>query len=244
MDTKIKVFKALGDETRIKILNLIFNKNMCAKGIARHLDISEAAVSQQIKILKEANLIIGYKIGYHIIYDINEDALNSTISFIGSIINKNRTINTRKIKPICVDKCKHLKCIDSNNFKDGVIMKICFPVECDKGIESIPYGHFGSAPLFMVYDLETKEIKAIGNGDLGHEHGKCQPIKALSGEVVDAVIVGGIGAGAIRKLGSMGIKVFKAVDGSIQENIKSFIDSTLKEFSANHTCNHDGCSHH
>ena len=66
--------------------------------------------------------------------------------------------------------------------------------------------------------------------------------KALSGETVDAVIVGGIGAGAIRKLGSMGIKTFKAIDGDLEENLKAFNNGTLKEFSANHTCNHDGCS--
>ena len=42
---------------------------------------------------------------------------------------------------------------------------------------------------------------------------RCNPIKALSGEVVDAVVVGGIGKGAIIKLNSMGIKVYKAIEG-------------------------------
>ncbi|WP_243894992.1 ArsR/SmtB family transcription factor [Clostridium perfringens] len=50
MEDKIKIFKALGDETRINILHLINKKSMCAKGIARELSISESAVSQQIKV--------------------------------------------------------------------------------------------------------------------------------------------------------------------------------------------------
>ena len=123
-------------------------------------------------------------------------------------------------------------------------MKVCFPVKSNEGMSSIPYNHFGSAPEFIICDLETNNVKAIGNGDLGHEHGKCQPIKALSGEVVDAVVVGGIGKGAIVKLNSMGIKVYQSIEGTIEENVNSLKIGELKEFDSNHTCNHDGCSHH
>lgn len=123
-------------------------------------------------------------------------------------------------------------------------MKVCFPVKSNEGMNSIPYNHFGSAPEFVICDLESNDVKTIGNGDLGHEHGKCQPIKALLGEVVDAVVVGGIGKGAIVKLNSMGIKVYQAIEGNIEENINSLKNGELKEFDSNHTCNHDGCSHH
>ena len=123
-------------------------------------------------------------------------------------------------------------------------MKVCFPVKSNEGMSSIPYNHFGSAPEFVICDLESNDVKAIGNGDLGHEHGKCQPIKALSGEVVDAVVVGGIGKGAIVKLNSMGIKVYQAIEGTIEENVNSLKNGELKEFDSNHICNHDGCSHH
>lgn len=122
-------------------------------------------------------------------------------------------------------------------------MKVCFPVKSNEGLKSIPYNHFGTAPLFVICDTETEEVKALNNGDLGHEHGKCQPIKALSGEVVDAVIVGGIGAGAITKLNSMGIKVYKSIEGNVHENLDAYKKNELVQFSQNHTCNHDGCSH-
>ena len=59
-------------------------------------------------------------------------------------------------------------------------MKVCFPVKSNEGLSSVPYNHFGSAPEFVICDLESNDVKSIGNGDLGHEHGKCQPIKALS----------------------------------------------------------------
>ena len=41
METLIKVFKALSDETRLKILMIISSKVMCQKGISKHLQISD-----------------------------------------------------------------------------------------------------------------------------------------------------------------------------------------------------------
>ncbi|MGL5693245.1 MAG: NifB/NifX family molybdenum-iron cluster-binding protein, partial [Peptostreptococcaceae bacterium] len=101
-----------------------------------------------------------------------------------------------------------------------------------------------SAPLFIVCDLENNEIKEINNQDLHHEHGKCQPLKALQGNVVDAVIVGGIGQGAIMKLNSMGVKVYKSQGSTIKEDLELLRSNVLVQFPANHSCNHDGCGHH
>ena len=123
-------------------------------------------------------------------------------------------------------------------------MKVCFPVKSNEGMSSIPYNHFGSAPVFIICDLESNDIKEIKNGDLGHEHGKCQPIKALSGETVDAIVVGGIGQGAISKLNTMGIRVYKAEEGSIKDNIDLLNQSKLKELDINHTCTSHSCEHH
>ena len=99
-------------------------------------------------------------------------------------------------------------------------MKVCIPVSENKGMESVPFGHFGSAPEFVICDLDSNEVKSINNGDLGHEHGKCQPLKALEGNKVDAIIVGGIGAGAIMKLNAMGTKVYRGVNDTIEANLK------------------------
>lgn len=187
MDNNIKIFKALADENRIKILKIISMKNICAKGIAKHINVTEAAVSQHIKILKESGLIEGYKRGYHIVYKINMKSLNEINEFVLKLKNKN------KVSFRCNSLCKNKKCYYKSIQEEDLKMKVCFPVNNNLGLESIPYGHFGTAPMFVVCDLEKGEVRTIGNGDLGHEHGHCQPMKALSGEVVDAVIVGGIG---------------------------------------------------
>jgi predicted Fe-Mo cluster-binding NifX family protein len=52
---------------------------------------------------------------------------------------------------------------------------------------------------------------------------------ALGGNEVDAVVVGGIGAGAINGLSRKGIKVFKAVESTVEENMKLFNDEKLQQ---------------
>jgi len=82
MEEIVQIFKALGDETRLKILIILSRRRICAKGIAKHLDISEAAVSQHVKILKETGIIVGEKLGYYVQYDLQEAALLTIIKFI------------------------------------------------------------------------------------------------------------------------------------------------------------------
>lgn len=124
-------------------------------------------------------------------------------------------------------------------------MKICFPVESDRGLDSDVFGHFGSAPMFVVFDTEAASVSTINNQDLGHVHGLCNPLKALDGKIVDAVVVGGIGAGAINKLNKMGIKVYRASKGTIQDNIGLFESRTLSEMTVEHACGGHigGCAH-
>ncbi len=124
-------------------------------------------------------------------------------------------------------------------------MKVCFPVESDKGLESEVYSHFGSAPIFIVFDTETKSIDTINNQNLGHAHGMCSPLKALDGKKVDAIVVGGIGAGAINKLNDMGIKVYNATQGTVHANIELFENNTMSEISIDKACggHAGGCAH-
>ena len=126
-------------------------------------------------------------------------------------------------------------------------MKVCFPVERNQGVDSEVYGHFGSAPLFVVVDLATSEVTAIDNGDKVHQHGACNPIAGLNGRHVDAVVVGGIGGGALTKLNGAGIRVFQARPGTVGENIALLRESALAEYQPGHTCGGHargrGCAH-
>ena len=126
-------------------------------------------------------------------------------------------------------------------------MKVCFPVSENQGLTSQIFNHFGSAPEFVVVDMITNEFQSISNNDTVHEHGACNPVAGLGGNHVDAIVVGGIGGGALHKLNSAGIRVFKAYGGSISENIDMLKLGTLQEYLPGHTCgghgHSQGCSH-
>ena len=122
-------------------------------------------------------------------------------------------------------------------------MKVCFPVMENQGLESQVFGHFGSAPGFVVVDMITSEITAINNSDQIHEHGACNPVAALGGHQVDAIVVGGIGGGALHKLNNAGMRVFQAREGTISENMALLRANGLSEYMPGHTCGGHGHSH-
>jgi predicted Fe-Mo cluster-binding NifX family protein len=124
-------------------------------------------------------------------------------------------------------------------------MKVCLPIESDRGPDSLPYAHFGSAPYFLLYDTETGQTRTIGNADEHHVHGACQPLDALAGERVEAIIVGGIGSRAIARLNGQGIKVYRSLPGSARENIERLQKNELPELTPDQACGGHGhpCGH-
>jgi predicted Fe-Mo cluster-binding NifX family protein len=124
-------------------------------------------------------------------------------------------------------------------------MKVGFAVQSNEGVESKVYDHFGSAPAFVIIDTNEEYLNTVDNRDLHHAHGACNPIMALGGSRVDAVVVGGIGAGALRKLNADGIRVYRAVDPTVKGNLELLKDNKLPELLMNQTCGgHQGnCAH-
>ena len=115
-------------------------------------------------------------------------------------------------------------------------MKVGFQVERAEGMESKVYGHFGSAPAFVVVDTEKNEALTIQNQDLHHIHGACNPIGALDGHQIDFLVVGGIGGGALGKLNALGIKVYGAGADIIRENLQLIKKNGLQELTMDHSC--------
>lgn len=74
-----EIFKALGDPTRLKIIKLIAatGNNLCVGIIAHKLEISQPAVSQHLKILKNAGLVEADRQGFHVHYTIVKNCLDT-----------------------------------------------------------------------------------------------------------------------------------------------------------------------
>ena len=111
MEDLVKVLKALSDETRLKILLIISKRTICQKGISRHLGISESAVSQHIKVLKESGIVTGIKQGYSVIYVINDDCFKEVKFFLKMIndIEDDTFIDKEKLDAIRLNSCANCK---------------------------------------------------------------------------------------------------------------------------------------
>ena len=127
-------------------------------------------------------------------------------------------------------------------------MKVCIPVSEMRGLESPVHGHFGSAPGFLAVDSATLAVEVLANGDRDHVHGACSPVRALAGAKPDAVLVGGLGAGALAGLRQMGIRVYLAPEGTVAQAVRLFKEGKLEELVATATCGGHaqgagGCGH-
>ncbi|HOB52168.1 MAG TPA: NifB/NifX family molybdenum-iron cluster-binding protein [Acidobacteriota bacterium] len=122
-------------------------------------------------------------------------------------------------------------------------MNICFPVDENRGLDSPLCPHFGSAPVFLIVDTETRATQAVVNADQHHAHGMCQPLAALTGQSVEALVVGGIGWGAYLKLQSANIQVFRAEHPTVAEALVAFAAGRLAPITRETACGHHGHGH-
>ena len=115
-------------------------------------------------------------------------------------------------------------------------MKIAVPIEEYRGLESQVYGHFGSAPVFALIDSDTMAVEALDNPHAVHEHGHCSPLQMLGAARPEAVIVGGIGMGAVMGLRAAGISVWRAPQGTVGDAVRLFNKGQLQEVLDKATC--------
>jgi DNA-binding transcriptional ArsR family regulator len=70
-----RVFKALSVETRVRMLELLKVRALCVNALARELKITPAAVSQHLRVLRDADLLMPDKRGNFVHYRVNETTL-------------------------------------------------------------------------------------------------------------------------------------------------------------------------
>ncbi len=83
-------FKALGDDSRRKILEILGNKGSSSSGdIAKNFSISQPTISNHLRILKEAGLVKEKKVKQSRIYSLNKDKVINVIETLKGIVNIN-----------------------------------------------------------------------------------------------------------------------------------------------------------
>ena len=87
-----KTMKALSDPVRREILNLLKQGRMAAGEIAGHFDITDAAISRHLSVLKEADLIRDTREGKFIYYDLNASVLEEILLWISELKGENEHV--------------------------------------------------------------------------------------------------------------------------------------------------------
>lgn len=66
-------FKALADPTRVRIISLLVDAELCVGDLCRLLGMSQPSISQQLRTLRTANLVTMRREGKHIFYTLSDD---------------------------------------------------------------------------------------------------------------------------------------------------------------------------
>lgn len=95
----VKLFKALGDENRLQILELIGSSQICACKLLEHLNIGQPTLSHHMKILCDSGIVEGTKDGKWIYYKTNKENYSRALDFIEQVFSKDTNLNVK------CDKC-------------------------------------------------------------------------------------------------------------------------------------------
>ena len=70
-----RIFRVLSVEVRVRILQLLRKRGLCVGALSVRLGVTQGAVSQHLRVLRDAGLVVAEKRGYYVHYRLNEKTL-------------------------------------------------------------------------------------------------------------------------------------------------------------------------
>lgn len=98
-----KILKALGEPMRFKIFKCLLKRKHCVRSLSKKLGISESAISQHLKVMREADMIYGEKYGYHTHYLPRQD----TLGFLANLFDDMRKQSLLLDRDMSVCQCEY-----------------------------------------------------------------------------------------------------------------------------------------
>ncbi len=108
MNFEVEVFKALGDNNRLRIICMLAVRELCVCEINAVLNISMSTISSHLKVLRNAGLVKSRKDGRWIIY-----RLDKSSSFVADILNV--VISGMKNSEVVSGDVEKLKTVNTKN---------------------------------------------------------------------------------------------------------------------------------
>lgn len=85
--------KSIGEPMRFRILEMLTSRKYCVRSLSEHLGISESAVSQHLKVMREAGLVYSEKYGYHTHYMPTPEAMDCLAEGFTALQRKSGALN-------------------------------------------------------------------------------------------------------------------------------------------------------
>lgn len=85
-----RILKVLSVGTRVEIVRLLKGRSLCVNALAARLDVTQGAVSQHLRIMRDAGLVIDEKRGYFVHYRVNEKTLAAWREEIDRLLDPTR----------------------------------------------------------------------------------------------------------------------------------------------------------
>jgi len=74
-----KLFKVLGDNTRIRILDALYRSELCVCDITALLGMNQSAVSHQLRVLRDARIVKSRKQGKNVLYSLDDEHISGLV---------------------------------------------------------------------------------------------------------------------------------------------------------------------
>jgi len=100
-----RMLKALGEPMRLKIFQSLLKRKHCIRSLSKKFGISESAISQHMKVMKDVGLVYGEKYGYHTHYL----PLQDSVDFLTEQFEKMRTASLTVDRDMTVCQCEYRK---------------------------------------------------------------------------------------------------------------------------------------
>ncbi|MFC1921577.1 ArsR/SmtB family transcription factor [Chloroflexota bacterium] len=121
MRETIKAFKALSDETRLRILNILLERECCVCEVMQALDISQTRASRNLSVLYDAGFLSLKKDGLWSLYSIDKDEMREYLGLLVEAVtgelsksgvaeeDRKRLNNAERVGPSCAEKIRSEK---------------------------------------------------------------------------------------------------------------------------------------
>jgi ArsR family transcriptional regulator len=105
MDELTRIFKALADPTRAEIVAQLADGGLCVGALAYRLGVTHSAVSQHLRILREAGLVYGERQGYRVHYSLERNRIREISAQVGKWLDGLSSVPTGD----CIDSTERLR---------------------------------------------------------------------------------------------------------------------------------------